>query len=1258
MESSRLTGLIDGVTGNLLTDAVKQVARPLLDKNAVRRAIRRTAADYPYYDVERWLPALTEEIPDVAERGRPDLFAQFATRCSEVARTAGNVIDFKAAGAIARCFFNYLDEALTAGEHDQRERERTELLSNQLGEMTATLRDISQAVSLAASHGTMTPPSLGAPNTSADHEIVAISALVSAGLFVAADERLAKWTGTELTDDIKFRVATLSGICAHERGNDTKAVTEFETARDLRPSNAAAVSNLAAAYLSINDGAKALIEARNAWLIDPDKTAANYIAALHYTSHEDAIAAFIPDDLDAAGDANTVLALARVFVEQGNYSESERFARRAVELSGSPVAKEVLAVSLIGKFGFSRLRASADTIRAAEQLLTEAIDARKTWQTRDDIARCLLNRAVMRCLARDYSRALHDVERSLDEHEMSEARALRARVLTTLGRHSEAIVEFERVIQHRVGDEIVLAYAQCLIEAGRAREALPYIDEVLARSVTAADRLDVVQIGITAASALDDVAMGESYVLKVEDDDASRWVKYAAQGYLHLRRGSVGDAISKLTKAVELAPADESVLLRINLARAQGRDRRWSAAAASYATFVTHDCDIEIVQSFAAALYSAGRYDDLLCLYDQCAHANRLSRQLRELRARVYEDTGDLLAARELYLCNAMGADGESEDYLRAAVLSWRLQDCERARELISKIAERDLVQEPRLLMLLAEINDALGVDPLRVAYMGYIVNESAPDIPAEYVRLYRTWRPEPEGPALVVPECAITLALDPSQSLLTMVVTDDPMHASLPRHCGTSSERGRTLLGRAVGEVVVLPFDGATSHAKIVQIVHKLDFAYRDAIESSRARFGAAAHIGPLDDEYVATLKDAPESKALRERRHEVQRQYRAGTLALGAAADRARIPVIRFFCRNMSGSNQTVQAFTGVYEDAEHQRNALQAASEVVLDLTAIITLARVDLLGSVAQAFSWLGVTQWTVDSLLRTRRDVFGSVTAPTVGILDGDAIVPQQVDQNFYDTEREMLDRCIAFVRSHASIVSVPEMVQVPRRKLIRSFRKYGRTSARSVFAAARRSAVLLIDDVVTQQLAADDRVTAVGTQVLLEVLRERSIISHEQYVDALATLSALNYRFIRLGSRDLYVALTALPASSGAAFAELVRRLGDPECDERSAIRVGAGLLCGLWQSANPPADQKRAATAALVLVAGLTRGPAVGFAIRDAFLTSMARTWYEAAGRLDYAMSHCIGAMHYGLRRLETARSRIRPRLRKRAPGAGKRAS
>lgn len=202
---------------------------------------------------------------------------------------------------------------------------------------------------------------------------------------------------------------------------------------------------------------------------------------------------------------------------------------------------------------------------------------------------------------------------------------------------------------------------------------------------------------------------------------------------------------------------------------------------------------------------------------------------------------------------------------------------------------------------------------------------------------------------------------------------------------------------------------------------------------------------------------------------------------------------------------------------------------------------------------------------------------------------------------------------------------VLDLIERDAEYLVPIARKYGREGMKTILAGKRAAITVLFDDVVTQQIAAAEGVAVVGTQVLLEHLLDQGRLAQRAYINAIVTLSRLNYGFLRLSARDLYAALPKKSSTEMEGFGALIGRLSDLNCNTASAVKVGAELVARVCLS-NGLSDQTKSAAIGSALVApALRHGIRVCSAIRDTFLTMIAARWYVADGRLNPRLNDTI---------------------------------
>ncbi|HXH95149.1 MAG TPA: tetratricopeptide repeat protein, partial [Thermoanaerobaculia bacterium] len=274
--------ILDGVISNLLFAKALGIDKKLSSIRSVARAISSASAEVPFSDVHRILTVWVDcvDLSEISPGDRAGTQRLIAKYC-EVASIAGVSTDELTAASVIERFGVHLDRVrrLDVAEHDARESVRHAGLSEQIAQSAAESRNGHDAIlkeiqKLTASvGGSVSKLSPSAKN------LASVEALVDAGLFVTARDRLkAIPCEVELDHADAVSYQTFSGICAYHLGDVHGAVQSFQRASDLKPESSKTASNLAAAYLAQGDYDKAIGEARRARSLSPNLAPINLIA--------------------------------------------------------------------------------------------------------------------------------------------------------------------------------------------------------------------------------------------------------------------------------------------------------------------------------------------------------------------------------------------------------------------------------------------------------------------------------------------------------------------------------------------------------------------------------------------------------------------------------------------------------------------------------------------------------------------------------------------------------------------------------------------------------------------------------------------------------------------------------------------------------------------------------------------------------------------------------------------------------------------
>ena len=321
-----------------------------------------------------------------------------------------------------------------------------------------------------------------------------------------------------------------------------------------------------------------------------------------------------------------------------------------------------------------------------------------------------------------------------------------------------------------------------------------------------------------------------------------------------------------------------------------------------------------------------------------------------------------------------------------------------------------------------------------------------------------------------------------------------------------------------------------------------------------------------------IIELFGAPEKDRLEE-------AFRIGQFPLGVLARAAGKDVVATWGVATSNPLYGLQTSTGVSDREDAEEQACRSASAIVLDPAAALALYGVGVLESAASAYDRVLVPQALIDDLghiadLKRRAAEEGELS---IHVAEGE-VYKQEVPAEAIKRYLEFLEGLRTLLLSGSPFEVVG---QTPGREdtfgahdYDRQKKALGEATAEAMYEARSRSATLLAGDVLLRYvLASDEDVTAAGPVPALAVARERGAMTDDVYHDALLDLIGMNYRFVRI-SADL---LARSAVRGGFLCTEVstraLRTLSDQHWEATSVADVLVGFLRWLWEEGRTSAS-------------------------------------------------------------------------------------
>jgi tetratricopeptide (TPR) repeat protein len=254
------------------------------------------------------------------------------------------------------------------------------------------------------------------------------------------------------------------------------------------------------------------------------------------------------------------------------------------------------------------------------------------------------------------------------------------------------------------------------------------------------------------------------------------------------------------------------------------------------------------------------------------------------------------------------------------------------------------------------------------------------------------------------------------------------------------------------------------------------------------------------------------------------VEEAFRTGQFPIGVLARAAGKDVVAAWGVATSNSLYGLYTSTGDRYHERAEEEACRSARAMVLDPAAALALRGVGVLESAVSAYNSVLVPQALIDDLshiahVKRRAAEEGE---RTIHVAEGE-VYRQEVPAEAVKRYLEFLDGLRKLLLSGSPFEVIG---QTPGREPTFGSQDYdqqkkalGEATTEAMYEAKSRSAMLLAGDVLLRYvLASGEEIASAGPVPVLAVARERGALNDNVYHDALLDLIRMNYRFIRISS--------------------------------------------------------------------------------------------------------------------------------------------
>lgn len=1179
-----------------------QIALRELD-TSVAKAARATAGEFPFYpDLCRWLAdwCASAEFFEVhaactqGDRITADMvvgsFVKYvgkinpdhAQRCAEEVLPVFLLkLDTQELGSVGIAILDRRSEArhadAMAGQQEIRD-------------VLATMsRQLSYVAPIPEADPTLKNPADALVNSKLDAAKTLLDGGLPQSARVILDAVREGASGTPVSDAMRFRLEALTGNYFLATGEPAQAVDAFDFAIRFKSTNARVRANLSTAKALLHKHEEALADAREAYAVGPTDgyVASVYLRRLLESEELSAAECFMGDHPDFLSDPYFMHAVAEADSAAGRRDEAIALLRPRLksELAFMP-AWELLGRTLLQR-AQDRLRSEGillwkipkellDDIREAEDAITTAIEIVEQTEVVGEIAGVFVNRAHARHLLGDMTGAESDYDRAIAlEPDLNEAHHAKAQLALERSDHASVLREIGKIPIQDLTPEMKILLGLSYLALDRSREAIGVVDSLFsALEASRQLRIRAGEILVRAYKKLGDNSASLSVVTALEESLPGETDVLGVKAE-HLEAfGAPEDAQRALEAAFQSAPAGRRSWAAIDLAAYYSRHQRWSEAVEVYREIAGPGMHPGLRLNYAVSLLNAGQIGAAYELAHRARIDEPFDPNLAEVEVRIMEHIGDVAGAIEvLTMLLQVSPEHAAEHRVRIATNLYRGGRKAEAADVLKRTDKTELAIEPELLMQAAKLRHWLNLgDSLDYAYRAWAANRGRPAIALHYLLLSLSMTQSDESalyPKTAAEGCRVTLRRGEELRAVDLVSKDDIELP--PSRVRSSSLLGAKLVDAHLGDSIELGSDG--EKYSVEQIISKYVAAHQDILRDFPFAFPGYSGLQKMEFD---PNDPTPIFEAL-DARHDfvtsALRMYRERQMPIATLSTILRESTIDVWMGlTRSDPEERFLAANGTDPETRAEGAALSGATEIVIELTAILTAVRLDILPILSRRFSHIYVAQSVLDALIEAEAksdDKFGP--HGWMGRIGDRYVITDKVNEAFQVDRNAILSKAIEFITTQAIVAPCHEQLKFSMAEFDGLERTLGAEALASILLASERKLPLYCDDLALRGVARGQwAISGFWSQRLLLDCVGRGLLNANEYYAHMASLAREHYHFVQIDFQYLTRLIEKHHLTLAPEVMSGISLLSDPTCSVDSAVTVAANLVASCWTSPIP----------------------------------------------------------------------------------------
>ncbi len=1052
--------------------------------------------------------------------------------------------------------------------------------NNLQSEVMAEIRDFRASVlATADSEGTQT--ALDPAHVKLEAKIDSARDSIRRGYVSAAKSQLQELRNKHgtLPPELDFRIVANLGICALAVDEINGACTLFEEAHSLQPENPRAIAYAALAAHLKEDRKKAVRLAIKARELDPQSSQATAILLLKYweTGRVEELDELIATEAWLAKDPHCGAIVASIRADQMRFNEAATICRSLTKANPDDFELQLALAACLLSWAQADRRAfqytldSESILNEAKAAATHAIEQLQETDLKGKFHNALAIRADAKSLLGEWAEAIHDFDRVLAEDSRhNEAAFNKGLLLARMGRMKEALPLFETVWNSGEIPHVDLPLADAYLASGDPSEAVKLLNgTVTLKRLEWIDiqRAEILSQAEKEAGVRDSVEEILNAALQRFPSNPRLLTLESTLCEIH---GDAEGAEQSLLKALKHSDGSDHRQIELRLANLHYSHHRFARAAKLFEGIVNGVASHPLASTLLRCLIISKQLREALDwareIKDESSGVSKLA---LAVEVEVLQIAGDVPAAVSCLLEICKFEDATAEDRLRLAEAQYRCGERGSAHETVHGITSLELINDPQLLMKLAQLKFLLGsTDFLNDAYMALRHGRDDPAVHKGYGGLFtaceRSWT-EPEE---IGPGCAVLLRNESGQQWWNILEEGEEPHG--PHDISSTSRLGAILSGQREGKTIVLRQDLEELSYRVEEVQSKFVRAFQETFEEFSTRFPGDMSLSRIeikDDDFtkfyqIVEHADQSERNALR--------VYQEGKVPFVTFFPLLRKPFLDVWVR-LTYEDSGLIAGDGTNEEAERAESLMRGAQDVVLGLVALLTVRALSISEHLRDRFSRIFVPQYVLDAIYDAVSEAeFTGQPAGFLGKSTEGYYTFNEATENSWSKRQEFLMSLRDLAESFERIPSYRVLEINDLDEMRSALTPVGVGAVFAGYEGMENGPVLISDDLALSKVAQSRSISVVNSEAVLRELHRTDVISEEAYSSYIEQLVLMNYRFVRVGPGDILRRLEAGDYLTTPGIRKMISTLDGPDCSLESAVSVATTVVSKLTGKTHP----------------------------------------------------------------------------------------